>query len=101
MKTLYSAFFCSFLASACSSSPPVQTDRDVAFSCANGDNISVRFSLVNETAVLTRNDGSIELQQQPSGSGFMYSNSSSTIRGKGDELTVTIGRMPPIQCKAK
>ena len=43
----------------------------------------------------------IELQQQPSGSGFIYSNGPNTIRGKGNDLTVEIGRMVPIQCKAR
>jgi hypothetical protein len=48
-----------------------------------------------------RNGENIPLSQQPSGSGFMYSNGPNTIRGKGNDLTVEIGRMVPIQCSAK
>lgn len=51
--------------------------------------------------MLVRNGETMELQQQPSGSGFVYSNGPTKIRGKGDDLTVEIGRMVPLQCKAK
>ncbi|APB33408.1 hypothetical protein GlitD10_1088 [Gloeomargarita lithophora Alchichica-D10] len=101
MKTLYFALFVSALVCACNATPPAAADRNVAFSCTNGESVSVRFSPANSTAVLIRNGENIELQQQPSGSGFIYSNGSSTIRGKGDDLTIEIGRMMPIQCKAK
>ena len=69
--------------------------------CTNGTAIAVRFSPANETAVLTHQGSSITLTQQPSGSGFIYSNGPSTIRGKGDDLTVEIGRMVPLQCTAQ
>ena len=75
--------------------------RTVAFSCTNGESLSVRFIRDRNMAILTRNGESIELSQQPSGSGFIYSNGPNTIRGKGDDLTVEIGRMVPIQCKAR
>ena len=75
--------------------------REVAFTCANGETLSVHFLMAKGVAVLVRNGRTIELQQQPSGSGFIYSNGPNTIRGKGDDLIVEIGRMAPIQCKAK
>lgn len=101
MKTLYSTLLVSSLVCACNATPPGPADRDVAFLCANGESVSVRFSPATDTAILTRNGENIALQQQPSGSGFMYSNGPNTIRGKGDSLTIEIGRMVPIQCKAK
>ncbi len=73
---------------------------DVAFVCDRDERMAVRFYPDRELAVLTRHDQQIELPQQPSGSGFIYSNGPNTIRGKGDELTVEIGRMAPIHCKA-
>ena len=79
-------------------SPDVQ---EVAFTCANGETLSVRFFTTQGIAALVRHGKTIELQQQLSGSGFIYSNGPNTIRGKGDDLTVEIGRMAPIQCKAK
>lgn len=76
-------------------------EREVAFACDNGETLSVRFFTAEGIAVLVRHGKTIELQQQPSGSGFIYSNGPNAIRGKGLDLTVTIGRMAPIQCQAK
>lgn len=92
---------------ACTTTPPPVTndgspdDREVAYTCSNGETIAVRFFPANGVAVLVRNGQTIELQQQPSGSGFAYSNGPNTVRGKGDELTVEIGRMVPLRCTAR
>jgi len=75
-------------------------DLLVDFSCANGESLRVRFRKDPDVAVLVRNGESVELPQQRSGSGFIYSNGPNTIRGKGDALTVEIGRRVPIQCRA-
>ncbi|MGY1459591.1 MULTISPECIES: MliC family protein [unclassified Luteimonas] len=105
MKVPLMAMLAACAACACSS-PPAAVDpsppdmREVAFSCDNGESLSVRFHAAQERAVLLRNGDAIELAQQPSASGFVYSNGPNTIRGKGDDLTVEIGRMVPIQCKA-
>ena len=72
----------------------------VAFHCNNGEDIEVRFFPQQGVAVLVRNGKTMELQQQPSGSGFRYSNGPNTIRGKGNQLSVEIGRMVPLQCEA-
>lgn len=91
------------LAAGCATTadPGSSAAREVAFSCTNGESLSVRFLPEREAAVLLRNGDEIELQQQVSGSGFIYSNGPNTIRGKGNELTVEIGRMVPIQCTAR
>ena len=81
-----------------SKKPPVAIDVD--FACSNGETISVRYQRDPDVAVLMRNGDAIELPQQRSGSGFIYSNGPNTIRGKGDDLTVEIGRMVPLQCHA-
>ena len=105
MKVLFAATVATCLATACASKPPINDsspdDREVAFTCSNGPDLSVRFFPAQGVAVLVRNGETMELQQQPSGSGFIYSNGPTTIRGKGDDLTVEIGRMVPLQCKAK
>ena len=69
------------------------------FVCTNGEELDVQFVGAHHLAVLTRNGESIELPQQPAASGFVYSNGPNTIRGKGNDLTVEIGRMVPLQCK--
>ncbi|MBW7901968.1 MAG: MliC family protein [Rhodocyclaceae bacterium] len=99
MKQLIATALASLVAAACANTPP--NAHEVAFACADGQSLSVRFFPAQEIAVLMRSGEAIELRQQPSGSGFIYSNGPNTIRGKGDELTVEIGRMVPIQCRAK
>ena len=79
--------------------PPAR--HDVDFVCDQGEKLSVRFFPQQGVAVLVRHGDTIELQQQPSGSGFMYSNGLNTIRGKGSALRVEIGRMRAIECEAK
>lgn len=101
MKSFALALLVTSISCACSSTPSARADRNVSFACTNGESISVAFSPANGTAVLARNGENIELKQQPSGSGFMYSNGPNTIRGKGNDLTVEIGRMVPLQCSSK
>lgn len=105
MKAFIPATVAACLATACASEPRIDDgvpgDREVGFSCSNGPDLSVRFFPAKGVAILLRNGETVELQQQPSGSGFTYSNGRTSIRGKGDDLTVEIGRMAPLQCKAK
>lgn len=75
--------------------------REVAFTCSDGQRLSVRFFPAQGVAVLVRNGSTMELQQQPSGSGFMYRNGTNTIRGKGDDLTVAVGDTVPVRCWAR
>lgn len=103
MRMSCTAALAACLACACGTLPGGAPDgdvREVAFSCADGSAVTVRFHTADERAVLVRNGDEIELQQQPSASGFIYSNGPNTIRGKGDELILEIGRMMPIQCQA-
>lgn len=69
------------------------------FVCTNGEELDVHFIAARHVAVLIRNDQSIELAQQSAASGFVYSNGPHTIRGKGNDLTVEIGRLVPLQCQ--
>jgi membrane-bound inhibitor of C-type lysozyme len=73
---------------------------DVRFACDNGERIEVRFFPALDLAALTRQRKVVELKQQISASGFIYSNGPITVQGKGDEIMVEIDRMPPFRCKA-
>lgn len=90
------------LVSACTTMPQDQPADAISvdFACTNGETLSVRYQRDPDVAILTRNGVAIELPQQRSGSGFIYSNGPNTIRGKGDDLTVEIGRMVPLHCTA-
>lgn len=70
----------------------------VSYQCQNGESVKVSYFIDQDKAVLERNGDAIELAQRPSGSGFIYSNGPNTIRGKGPELSLEIGRMLPIEC---
>lgn len=76
-------------------------ERRVQYACANGENLEMRFFPLQGVGVLVRNNQPMELQQQRSASGFIYSNGPTTVFGKGNELTVEIGRMVPIKCQAR
>lgn len=101
MRTFGSVLSAALITCACSATSPMPADREVAFACANGELLTIRFSPAKSVAVLMRHGQHMELQQKPSGSGFIYSNGLHTIRGKGDDLRIEIGRMAPIQCRAK
>ncbi|WP_292784527.1 MliC family protein [Methylophilus sp. UBA6697] len=85
----------------CAAKPPLASSEVVVFDCQNGEVLRVRFLAEPASAVLMRAQSEISLPQQSSGSGFIYSNGPNTIRGKGNALTVEIGRMLPIQCQAR
>jgi membrane-bound inhibitor of C-type lysozyme len=61
----------------------------------------MRFFPEQGVGVLVRGGQTIELQQQPAASGFIYSNGPNTVRGKGDELRLEIGRMAAITCRSR
>lgn len=76
--------------------------NDVVFDCERGgSSIEVRFFQDDTMAVLTRNGTQIDLSHKPAGSGFLYTNGQTSIRGKGDDLNLIIGRMAPIHCSKK
>ena len=70
--------------------------RHVSFTCENGEQLEMRFSQDQRIGVLVRNGEVLELKQQISGSGFIYTNGPNVVRGKGDELTIEMGRTAPI-----
>ncbi len=75
--------------------------KEVPYSCDRGEEVQVRFFSKQRLATLLRNGQTFELKQEPGGSGFHYSNGPMSIRGKAGDLTVLIGRMAPIKCKAQ
>ena len=71
------------------------------YACDQGEKIEVRYFPQKGTAVLVRHKKALELRQEVSGSGFIYSNGRTTIRGKGDDLTLEIGRRAPLDCRVQ
>jgi membrane-bound inhibitor of C-type lysozyme len=84
---------------ACATAPE-EGERRIAYSCDRGPPVTVVYA--GETARIESSDGSapIVLQRRKSGSGLWYESPTRTIRSKGDEMFLTIGRMAPMTCNA-
>lgn len=95
MKTVL-AFAVVITLAACATAD--ETTNTVTFTCSNGTPLVVTFT--DGSASIASPDGPIVLPQQPSGSGFSYGTPQRQLRGKGREVTYTIGRMVPITCTA-
>lgn len=80
---------------------PATKQTRTTFLCDNEETIEVRFFPDQGIAVLVRGGKNVELNQEPMGSGFKYSNGQTTIMGKGDELMLNVGMMATTKCKAK
>ena len=86
------------LAACATTTEPAATERRVSYTCDNGRDLFVVYA--GDVARIEEPDRApIVLQQERTGSGFSYTSATHTIRGKGDEVTYTIGRMVPATCK--
>jgi len=75
------------------------TERRVTYTCDRGPGMTVVFGQ-NEARIEGADGQVIVLLQRVSGSGIWYETPTHSLRGKGDEMTYTIGRMAPMQCRA-
>lgn len=74
--------------------------RTVSYHCDRGPMLRIEYR--GDTALIVSPDGrGTVMPQRESGSGFRYASATHSIRGKGDELIYTIGRMAPITCHAR
>lgn len=106
------------MVSACSQQPQVQPEKTaptaqlkikghtevsiVMYQCDQGlGQIEMRYFPLHGVAVLVLDSVTHELQQERAASGFWYSNSKYTVRGKGGEIQLEIGRRAPIACTAE
>lgn len=74
-------------------------ERTVSFDCGDHPGITVIFA-GDEARVRDAQGGEIRLPRRPAASGFLYETPTHALRGQGDDLTYTIGRMAPISCRA-
>lgn len=86
---------------ACASKEPAAPggERRVTYSCELGSDITVVYS-PGQARIEGANGGGMVLPQKPSGSGFWYESPTHSLRGKGDEVSYTVGRMVPMTCRA-
>jgi len=73
-------------------------ERRVTYACNYGPNLTVVYA--PSVARIESPDGTVTLEQRPSGSGFLYESATHSLRGKGNEITYTDRQMAPRQCRA-
>ncbi|MGH8053904.1 MAG: MliC family protein [Stenotrophomonas sp.] len=86
----------------CATHPSDSTaaERRVNYTCEGGPDLTVIYA--GEVARVVQPDGStVDLPAQVTGSGFSYGTPMHNLRGKGTELTYTVGRMVPRECREK
>lgn len=88
------------LLSACKSTPEAMTDKRVAYACDRAPGIIVIYAGDTARIVGPGSNEEILLQRRPSGSGFWFESPTHSVRGKGKQITYTVGRMVPMTCTA-
>lgn len=84
-------------ATACALAAP---PKQVRFRCDDGSALRVLF-VPGAAKVTPTGDRTFRLPQQRSGSGFRYATPRQELRGKGNEVTWTVGRRAPVQCTVR
>ncbi len=87
-------------AAAAAANLPVTNESRGTWDCDNGETIELRFFPDQGIAVLVRGGENTELQQERVASGIKYSNGTTTIQGKGDEIILNVGMMATTKCLA-
>lgn len=85
-------------ASATSSSPRPAPVRSVAYACADGERVELRSFPEQGVGVLVRQGSTVELRQQPVGSGVLYRSDTVAVRGQGEEILLEIDGRPAVRC---
>lgn len=85
---------------ACATPSPSGLPASAVFVCEDGTTLNVRF--VPDAAYVTPSGGTeLMLPQERAASGIWYRTAQHEFRGKGDEMTWTVGRMAPIACRLR
>jgi membrane-bound inhibitor of C-type lysozyme len=84
---------------AATTDPAPAGERVVAFTCQDGERLTVRF-LGGKATLVDPQGRSFALAQQGSGSGILYEGQGQTLRGKGEEMTWTAAGREPETCSS-
>ncbi|NIJ18747.1 hypothetical protein FHS95_000416 [Sphingomonas naasensis] len=85
---------------ACAHRPPAMTDLRVTNACDRAPGIIVVYAGDSARIVTPASDAEVVLPRKPTASGFWYESPTHSIRGKGKQITYTVGRMIPMTCTA-
>ena len=81
--------------------PPAPEEHRVTYGCDRGPDLTVVYAEGQASIIGSDGTAAIVLPQKPAASGVWYETATHSIRGKGDEVTYTVGRMAPMTCKAR
>ena len=84
----------------CSAAPTPNTPHETlnsVYRCDNGTPLRVSYDRTSDIAIVNE---LVSLSPAPSASGFHYRTDGHDLRGKGNEITWTAGRMTPLRCTA-
>jgi hypothetical protein len=68
--------------------------------CRDGEQIALRVLDAQGIALLRRRGATVELKQQSTESGYIYSNGPTTVRNKGRDLRLEMQGVEPIECRS-
>ncbi|WP_114952067.1 hypothetical protein [Sphingosinicella terrae] len=71
----------------------------VTFQCERSGRITVIFQ-GERARLITPDGGFVELRRRRSRTGFWFESPTHSIRGRGNALSYTVGRMMPVRCTA-
>ncbi len=71
----------------------------VEYLCTDRTALRVTF-VENAASVLMASGYAVQLPQQMAGSGFRYADERHELRGKGNDITWTLGNSEPLHCSA-
>lgn len=77
---------------------PVTRESRGLWKCDNGEEIEVRFFPDQGIAVLVRGGQNVEMQSVPTVSGFKYMSGPTSIEGKGEQFTLSVGMVATTVC---
>lgn len=80
---------------------PATEMNEVAFDCGEAGAVAVRFFPQQGVAVLVRDGQTLEMQPEPTGSGFAYRGGATVLRGQAEELRIETEGEPALECRAQ
>jgi membrane-bound inhibitor of C-type lysozyme len=96
------------LCGGCDTSPdrghyPVERagERRIQYACRDGEQVEMRIVEGRGIAYLTRAGRTIQLKEQSSESGFIYSDGANTVRRKGRDLRLDIAGRERVECRSQ
>lgn len=104
-KTMILTLATVLLAGCATDTPPATAPqaetRQVTYACDRGPDLTVVYGESSASIIGSDGSAAVVLPQKPAASGTWYETPTHSIRGKGDEVTYTVGRMVPMTCKAR